>query len=211
MVNVGGRMKKFLKVKDVAEQLKVSPVTVRSYTNSGKLRHDFTPAGQRVFTQEYVDEFLGKSVKETRVFYIRSSNGDEVLMENQKNSLKEFYGDPVNIYKDKSSGLNDNRKGLASLMNDAKKGEFNTICITQKDRMARFGFKYLEAYFKSHNVKIIVMNDDDNKTMQEELMQDFMSLIASFSGKFYRLRGYEQQRKLLNKAGGVIDEKQKAN
>ena len=28
-------------------------------------------------------------------------------------------------------------------------------------------------------------------------MQDFMSLLASFSGKFYRLRGWKQQQKFL--------------
>ena len=28
-------------------------------------------------------------------------------------------------------------------------------------------------------------------------MQDFMSLLASFSGKFYRIRGWEQRKKLL--------------
>lgn len=41
------------------------------------------------------------------------------------------------------------------------------------------------------------------------IMQDFMSLIASFSGKFYRLRGYDSQKKLLSKAGDYIEQKQK--
>ena len=40
------------------------------------------------------------------------------------------------------------------------------------------------------------------------LMQDFMSLIASFSGKLYRLRGYDNQKKLLSKAGDYIEQKQ---
>lgn len=44
---------------------------------------------------------------------------------------------------------------------------------------------------------------------QEVLMQDFMSLIASFSGKLYRLRGYDNQKKLLSKAGDYIEQKQK--
>lgn len=43
---------------------------------------------------------------------------------------------------------------------------------------------------------------------QEVLLQDFMSLIASFSGKFYRLRGYDNQKKLLSKAGDYIEQKQ---
>ena len=42
----------------------------------------------------------------------------------------------------------------------------------------------------------------------EQLMQGFMNLTTSFSGKFYRLRGYEQQRMVLRKASEHIDEKQ---
>lgn len=42
---------------------------------------------------------------------------------------------------------------------------------------------------------------------QEVLMQDFTS-IASFSGKLYRLRGYDNQKKLLSKAGDYIEQKQ---
>jgi hypothetical protein len=33
-----------------------------------------------------------------------------------------------------------------------------------------------------------------------------MSLVASFSEKFYRLRGYEQRKLLLSKAGEKLEE-----
>ena len=36
--------------------------------------------------------------------------------------------------------------------------------------------------------------------MMDELMDDFMSLLASFSGRFYKLRSVEHQRLLLRKA-----------
>ena len=38
-------------------------------------------------------------------------------------------------------------------------------------------------------------------------MQDFMSLFASFTGKFYRVRGYEQQKKFLEDIDNTIKEK----
>lgn len=40
---------------------------------------------------------------------------------------------------------------------------------------------------------------------QEVLMQDFMKLVASFSRKIYRLRGYDNQKKLLSRAGDYIE------
>lgn len=39
---------------------------------------------------------------------------------------------------------------------------------------------------------------------QEALIQDFMSLLASFSGKFYRLRGWEQQKRFLSDVNNEV-------
>ena len=47
---------------------------------------------------------------------------------------------------------------------------------------------------------------DDKKTMEDELMSDFMNLIASFSGKYYRMRSKENQNKLLERAREVLNE-----
>ena len=142
-------MKKFLKVKDVAEQLNVSAATVRHYTNTGKLKYNLTPNKQRVFTQEQVNEFLGITPEEKVVFYIRSSNGNKTLLDTQKDALTSEYGEPEKVYQDKASGLNENRKGLQSLIKGAKNKEYTTLCITEKDRLTRFGFKYIEEHLKT--------------------------------------------------------------
>lgn len=183
---------------------------VRVYANKGLLKHDLTPSGQRVFTQTHVDEFLGKTgeTKEERVvFYTRSSTGDKSMLETQRMLLTRSYGEPQRVVKDAGSGLNENRKGLESLMNNAKAGDFDVLCVTEKDRLTRFGYKYLEEFFLSNGVSVRVLGETEKKTLNEELMQDFMSLIASFSGKFYRLRGYEQKKLLLLKAGEELDKK----
>lgn len=200
-------MKNYLKVKDVAEQLHVSPSAVRLYTNTGALKCERTHSGQRYFTQSQVNEFLGVR-KDVVVFYVRSSSGDESAMESQVSHLTEVYGHPTKVYRDKGSGLNENRRGLASMMRDAKAGRFDVVCISNEDRLSRFGFSYIEDHLNTLGVSVKVMNENTEKTPYDELMSDFMSLLASFSGKFYRLRGYEQQRHLLKKAEERIDEKE---
>ena len=61
---------------------------------------------------------LGKEVekKEKVIFYIRSSNGNDVTMDTQEKKLREEYGEPDCIIKDKASGLNENRKGIKKLL-----------------------------------------------------------------------------------------------
>ena len=194
-----------LRIHQVAEQLGVSTSSVRLYVKSGKLECSHTPSGQRVFSQEQVDAFLGKAEEIATVFYVRSSTGDNKLLKNQEETLRTVYGEPLKVYSDKGSGLNENRKGLERLMKGAKNKEFNRICITHKDRLARFGYKYLQDHLSSLGVSVTILSDINDKNSYDELLQDFMSLIASFSGKFYRLRGYEQKKQLLKKAGEELE------
>ena len=104
-----------------------------------------------------------------------------------KNQGHVFY----KVYKDVGSGLNVNRKALWTMIRDAKKGLFSTIFINFKDRLTRFGFKYLEAYLSEFNVKIACVNELDDKTPESELVEDLVAIVHSFSGKLYRMRRAE--------------------
>lgn len=202
-------MNKYYRVHEVAELLKVSTSAVRDYVRRGLLECDRTPSNQRVFSQEQVDAFLGVQQNNDErliVAYVRSSRGLNTELESQKRALTEAYGVPQVVYSDKGSGLNEKRKGLNKLLDDVEQGKVKTVLITQKDRLTRFGYDYLVRHLEGYNVQIVVFGEKET-TLQEELLQDFMSLIASFSGKFYRLRGYEQQKQLLNTLQENLNEK----
>lgn len=194
-------------VADVAGLLHVSAATVRWYSNTGVLKCYRRKSGHRYFLQEDVDDYLGVRDYGDMVFYVRSSSGDKVLMESQVRQLEIAYGKPARVFKDTSSGLNENRRGLQSLINNARKRTISTICITNKDRLTRFGYTYLQELLNGYGVTIQVLHENDDKPLQEELMNDFMNLIASFSGRFYRIRGHEQQKKLLTEAQERINGK----
>ncbi|TXT62702.1 MAG: hypothetical protein BAJALOKI1v1_870003 [Promethearchaeota archaeon] len=92
------------------------------------------------------------------------------------------------IYKDVGSGLNMNRKGLWTMIRDTKKGLCSIIFINFKDRLTRFGFKYLEAYLSELNVSIVCVNELDDKRPESELVEDLVTIVHSFSGKLYLMR-----------------------
>lgn len=198
---------KTLRIGKAAEQLNITASTLRKYADDGLISFLTTPNGQRVFTQEAIDTFNGAKAEPITVFYVRSSNGDKNLLQSQTVALQTVYGEPLKTYSDKGSGLNENRKGLTRLLTDAENKEFTRVCITQKDRLTRFGYSYIERHLKNLGIEIVTLGETEEKTLNEELLQDFMSLLASFSGKFYRLRGYTQQRQLLSKAEETINEK----
>lgn len=63
------------------------------------------------------------------------------------------------------------------------------IFISYKDRLTRFGYNYIKQICDFHNVEIIILSENKNKKSEsEELAEDIIALIHSFSGKMYGLR-----------------------
>ena len=76
-----------------------------------------------------------------------------------KSSLSDFGYKNIEVISDVGSRLNDKRKGLMRVMSLAANKEIGVVGITHKDRLTRFGFNYLETYFKTRGVKIMILND----------------------------------------------------
>lgn len=208
-------VRKMIRVTDAARILGVSPQTVRNYCANGHIDYEVSIAGQRIFEEAYVRSLAGQNndnedpAPTVTYFYVRSSGGNDTSMETQLEVLQSAYGQPNKIFKDKASGLNENRKGLASLISHLREnhseGILTIVCVTNKDRLTRFGFKYLETIADLTNSEIRVVDSDETKEPLEILMQYFMSLLASFSGKFYRLRGWEHRKKFLADVTDEVD------
>ena len=63
------------------------------------------------------------------------------------------------------------------------------IFILYKDRLTRFGYNYIERVCKKHNTEIVVLsNEVKDKSREQELAEDIISIIHSFSGKLYGSR-----------------------
>ena len=100
----------------------------------------------------------------------------------------------THIIKDVGSRLNDNRSGFIKLIDLIIKQKVNKLVIEHKDRLIRFQFKFIKKMFESYGCKVIVINRMDVSNT-EELAADMMSLLASFSGKFYGKRSAERRKK----------------
>lgn len=203
----------YIRVGEAARILKLTPQTVRKYRKEGKLNGYPTPGGQILYSKNEIEQYLrslGGEPKKQKggqvVHYARSSTGSKKSLESQLQKLREKYGEADYEIKDRSSGLNENRPGLRKMIELAKKRKISAIRITQKDRLSRFGNAYLKELFGAYDVEIVEAFDTPDKSLNEELMEDFMSLIASFSGKFYRLRGYKERKKLLETALRKLEE-----
>jgi putative resolvase len=67
------------------------------------------------------------------------------------------------------------------------------VAITDGDRLTRFGTEYLETLFTSFGVTFTILDPGEEKTAEQELTEDLLSIIASFAGKLYGMRSHKQK------------------
>jgi len=180
-----------------SRRLGVSIPTVRNWIYSGKIRTLRTAGGEHRIPDSEIRRILGISKKEGKtVIYSRvSSQGQKSDLATQEQLLEHYaikngYNNIVKL-KDIASGLNGKRRGLNKLFQMVNNNEVDNIIVNYKDRLTRFGFHYLETYFKAHGTIIIVLNQDEVQDPQKELVDDLIAIITSFSGKIYGLRSHK--------------------
>ena len=86
------------------------------------------------------------------------------------------------VYKEVASGMNENRKELWKMLDS----EPTTIVVENKDRLTRFGFKYLENLLNRRGCTILVLNPAVSD--EQDLIKDMISVVTSFCCRLYGLR-----------------------
>lgn len=71
----------------------------------------------------------------------------------------------------------------------------NGDVVEHQDRLTRFQFNFIRRMFESYGCEVTVLNGADVSS-EEELAADMMSLLASFSGKFYGRRSAQRRKKI---------------
>jgi len=79
-----------------------------------------------------------------------------------------------------ASGLNDSRPKLMKLLLDKT---ITRIVVEHKDRLTRFGYNYIKNLWLGELVVINEVVEDE-----KDLMQDFVSLVTSFTARLYGRR-----------------------
>lgn len=118
---------------------------------------------------------------------ISSDNQDEDL-ERQIETMRKSYP-RHQIVSDIGSGLNLKRKNLIKILDLAIEGQIDEIVVAYKDRLARFGFELIEWIVQTHSKgRIIVINQDVEKTPVEEISEDLLGILNIYVAKQECLR-----------------------
>jgi predicted site-specific integrase-resolvase len=188
-----------MKPKEVMEVLRISRSTLRRLRKEGKIKAIRLPNGRYDYDEEsvyrYLFETMGKPPQRKTVIYARVSTSKQKQdLINQIELAKNFCiarGWKIDgIYKDVASALNfDARKDFQALLNEVMSYRVERVVISYRDRLTRVGFSFFENLFARFGTQIVVVNDYvSEKKDIEEIIEEIITLLHSFSMKYYSNR-----------------------
>jgi len=190
-------MENLLRLSRVSELLGVTEKTLRAWDADGKIKTVRTAGNQRRLPESEVIHLQGElyqAVKQTKtLIYARcSTEKQRENMERQVTRLEEYCrieGKDYEIFCEIGSALNGNLKQLKRMIKRVAVGDVKEIVVEYADRLTRFGFEYFVEYCKTYNVVIVTLEKTESKAFEQELAEDMITLVTSYSARYYGRRG----------------------
>ena len=170
-------------------------------TAGGRRRYDLTRLKPEMFRSEV--EAARKTVAYARV----SGHDQQDDLERQKQVLALYcarQGWTFEVVADLGSGMNYHKKGLKRLLNAIIGGEVGRLVITHKDRLLRFGAELVFAICEAKQVEVVILNQGEDTTFEEDLAKDMLEIITVFSARLYGSRSRKNQ-KLLDSVRAAVE------
>ncbi len=199
---------KLLRVGAAAHELGLHPMTVRRWIKAGRI--GVVQVGREVrVPRSEIERIVGSIDGRLVVLYGRvSGHGQKDALETQLERLQawaktERKEQETLVLSDIGSGLKAGRRYLQRLLKLVCEDKVAEIVITYEDRLTRFGQEFLETLFACFDVTLTVLEPGEEKTPEQELTDDLLALIASFSRRLYGMRSHKQK-ELLQCATAVL-------
>lgn len=190
-------------IDEFCNKVGISKDTARRWDRAGKITPMRTSGGHRRYTDLDVAKALRIQVSEPEkrvVVYCRvSSNSQREDLNNQEKYLSEFAngrGYVFDVVKEIGGGMNMNRPKFMEIVKGIINGSVGTLIVAHKDRLTRFSFDLIQNLADTYGCEIIV-TDTESLSPQQEMVEDLMAIVHTYSCRLYGLRRYKKPSDLL--------------
>lgn len=200
---------KLVSIGKAADILGVHVDTLREWDETDKLRPVKTLGNHRRYRLEDIEVLCGDRPKKAKSDLVRVATYARVSSHEQKAkgdlerqagrvltycSEKQYH--VIKSYDEVGSGMCDTRSKLKQLFKLVSERKIDRVIVEHKDRLTRFNFNFLVEFFDSHDVVVEWVSETlTNKSYEQELVEDMLTLMSSFSNKIYGKRSAENRRK----------------
>ena len=165
-----------------AKRIGKSVQTLRLWEKTGILRPAYrSKGGHRMYSEEQLTQVFQRQKPQERINlgYARvNAKHQKDDLERQEHLLEAYLakqGKPYEMITDIGSGINYTKTGLKQLLLKITSNQVETVFILHKDRLVRFGYELIEEFCRLHQTAIVIINHSEEKTSEEELVEDIMN------------------------------------
>lgn len=197
------KQKNFVSVGEASRLTGLEAQTIRKMADEASIICYRTPSGQRRINLQSIQAFISNNISSKKEQDIQKQNFiyARVSTKKQMDDLSrqlEFLRKPeyatYTVVTDIASGINFKRKGLSTILDACIQNRIGNIVVAHRDRLCRFGFDFIELLVTKTGGKIIVLEDSNDKTSEQELTEDLLSIIHVFSCRQMGKRSYANRK-----------------
>lgn len=185
-------MPKWVPARKATRLLGVHINTLRNWDRDNKIETKRTPGNHRLFNVETFCDPEDQKKDRRDYIYARVSSRKQIAdLERQIASMSAEYPQHK-IIRDVGSGINWKRPGLKTLLRLCMERKVREVVVAHRDRLSRLAFDLIEFIVKETGGKLVVQNQPPERSSDEELGEDLLSIIHVFSCRSYGKRKYRK-------------------
>jgi len=196
--------KQYISVQSASLLTGLDKQTIRKFFDTEKISGYKTPSGQRKIDRSSIQKMCHSSnddenikiVKRENFLYTRVSTKkqmDDLSRQVKYVQRPEFSG--YTLIKDIGSGINFKRKGLSTILESCIQRTVGEVVVAHRDRLSRFAFDLIESIVTKAGGSIKVLDCEGNKSSEDELAEDLLSIIHIFNCRQMGKRSYRNRKR----------------
>jgi excisionase family DNA binding protein len=199
----------YVSVKEAARLTGLHPHTLRKYADSKEIGCYKTPSGghrrfarsdlEKMCTPLHLDDSV-EPPKKVSFLYSRVSSKKQLDDLSRQTDFIRSYRPEYSSYDaitDIASGINFKRRGLQTILDACLQRAIGEVVVAHRDRLCRFGFELIESIVSSAGGRITVLDSTSNKSTEQELADDLLSIVHIYSCRPMGRRSYSRRKKCV--------------
>jgi len=200
---------KIYRINEFAKRIGRATSTVRRWEREGRLTARRLPSGQRYFDGSDVRAMLGGApeMRLTVVYCRVSSAGQRDDLASPVKAMEQYCrAGAIAVdewIQEAGGGMNFRRKRFPAMIERIQRGEIERVLIAHKDRLVRFGFDLPDHLSREHGCEIVVLNQE-SLSPEQEMVEDLLAMVHTFSCRLYGMRKYRKRIKALRMSAALL-------